>query len=203
MKIIFLFDKPVSTQIIVFEGDIFMKKLITLLTLMLSINIFAAATTPMNAVEETSHIIDKYSSKAGKIDASYLTNVTTIAISTTSTGLQAIAYAPSANANQANTLTINFDLKGRVTAVNTNFISAYPNGPIFIAADSATLFDLGAEAVVDHLNDDANLPVVAQTAALVQLTSGTNSIVMKIQLTSGKIYNISLDQNGNVLSKGF
>ena len=202
MKIIFLFDKPVSTQIIVFEGDIFMKKLITLLTLMLSINIFAAATTPMNAVEETSHIIDKYS-KAGKIDASYLTNVTTIAISTTSTGLQAIAYAPSANANQANTLTINFDLKGRVTAVNTNFISAYPNGPIFIAADSATLFDLGAEAVVDHLNDDANLPVVAQTAALVQLTSGTNSIVMKIQLTSGKIYNISLDQNGNVLSKGF
>lgn len=179
-----------------------MKELIVLLTLGLSFNIFAAATTPMNAVEEVSHIIDKYS-KAGKIDASYLTNVTTITVASTPTGLQAVAYAPSADANQANTLTIAFDLKGRIASVNQNFISAYPKGAIFVAADSATLFDLGAEAIVDHLNDNSDLPVVAQTASMVQLTGGINSIVMKIQLTSGKVYNINLDQNGNVLSKGF
>jgi hypothetical protein len=179
-----------------------MKKLIALITLGLSLNIFAAATTPMNAVEETSHVLDKYT-KAQKIDASFLTNVTTITVQATATGLQTIAYAPSANANQANTVTISFDLKGRVTAVNQNFISAYPQGAIFVAADAATLFDLGAEAVVDHLADSADLLVVAQTASVVQLTAGANSIVMKIQLTSGKIYNINMDQNGNVISKGF
>ncbi len=178
-----------------------MKKLIALVTLGLSLNLFAAASTPMNAVEETAHIIDKYA-KAGKIDASFLTNVTTISVQSTGTGLQTIAYAPSANPSQANTVTISFDANGRVKAVGQNFVSAYPR-PIFIAADAATLLDLGAEAIVDHLADNADLPVVAQSAAMVQLTAGANSIVMKIQLSSGKIYNVNMDQNGNVLSKGF
>ncbi|MGZ3787877.1 MAG: hypothetical protein ACXVLQ_05105 [Bacteriovorax sp.] len=179
-----------------------MKKFIALMTLGLSLNLFAAATTPMNAVEETSHIIDKYA-KAGKIDASFLTNVTTVTVQAISTGLQTVAYAPSANSSQANTVTISFDLQGRVKTVAQNFISAYPQGPIFIAADSATLFDLGSEAVVDHLADNADLPVVAKNASTVQLTAGANSVVMKIQLTSGKVYNITMDQNGKVLSQGF
>jgi hypothetical protein len=180
-----------------------MKKLIGLVTLGLSLSIFAAATTPMNAVEETAHIVDKYA-KTGKIDASFLNNITTVTVQATATGLQTIAYAPSANSAQANTVVVSFDLQGRVKAVNQNFISAYPQGPIFIAADAATLFDLGSEAVVDHLAENPNLPLVAQNAALVQLTSGgANSVVMKIQLTSGKVYNITMDQNGKVLAQGF
>lgn len=179
-----------------------MKKLIALFALALSLNLFAAATTPMNAVEETSHIIDKYS-KSGKIDASFLHNVTTITIQSTTTGLVAVAYAPSASSTQANTVTVGFDLQGRVKTVNQNFISAYPQGPIFIAADAATLIDLGAEAIVDHLADNADLPNVAKNANMIQLTGGQNSIVMKIQLTNGQVYNVVMDQNGNVLSKGF
>ena len=178
-----------------------MKTIITLITLAISLNLYAGGTTPMNAVEETAHIIDKYA-KAGKIDASFLTNVTTITILGTAAGLQTTAYAPSANPNQANTLTITFDLQGRVKTVNQNFISAYPT-PVFTAADAATLLDFGAEAIVDHLNDNADIPTVAKLATMVQLTAGTNSIIMKIQLSSGPVYNISLDQNGNVLGQGF
>jgi hypothetical protein len=180
-----------------------MKHVIALITLGLSLNLFAAATTPMNAVEETAHIVDKYA-KAQKIDGSFLNNVTTISVQATATGLQTVAYAPSANPAQANTVVVSFDLQGRVKSVSQNFISAYPQGPIFIAADAATLFDLGSEAVVDHVSESADLQLVAQGAKLVQLTNGgANSIVMKIQLTSGKVYSITMDQNGNVLAKGF
>jgi hypothetical protein len=180
-----------------------LQNLIVLSTLGLSLNLFAAGTAPMNAVEETAHIVDKYA-KAGKIDASFLNNVTTVTVQATATGLQTVAYAPSADAAKANTVVVSFDVKGRVTAVNQNFVSAYPKGPIFVAADAATLIDLGSEAVVDHLADNATLPIVAQTATMVQLSSsGANSVVLKIQLSSGKIYNINMDQNGNVLSQGF
>ena len=180
-----------------------MKNLIALVTLGMSLNLFAAATTPMTAVEETAHLVDKYA-KAGKIDSSYLNNITSIVVQSTPAGLQTIAYAPSANSAEANNIVISFDLQGRAKSLKQNFISAYPQGPIFVAADAATLFDLGAESVVDHLADNADLPNVNETATMVELTSdGANTVVMKIQLLSGKIYLVKMDQNGNVLAKGF
>jgi hypothetical protein len=184
-----------------------MKNFIGMITLALSLglasNVFAAATTPMNAVEETAHLVDKYA-KSGKIDPSFLNNVTTVTVQATATGLQTVAYAPSADATRANTIVITFDANGRLASVNQNFVSAYPQGAIFSAADAATLLDLGSEAIVDHLADDASLVTVAQTATMVQLTSGgANTVVLKIQLASGKVYNVNMDQNGNVISKGF
>jgi len=181
---------------------IYMKKFAALLSLSLSFNLFAAAALPMNVVEETTHVLIK-NVKARKIDASFLTNVLNITIQSTSTGFETIASAPSANDAQPNTVTIEFDLQGKAKTVKQNFVSAYPKAPIFVAADAATLFDLGAEAVVDHLAENADLPEVAKTAISVKLMGKTNGADMKIQLSSGKIYNISMDQNGNVLSQGY
>ena len=180
-----------------------MKKVFVAAVLSLvSLSAFAGKMTPMHAVEKSSYQLGGLVNK-GKVDASFLTDVTSLTIASDSSGFKVTMYSPSSDNNKPNTLDLSFDTSGKVTSFNANFVSRSPQGPIFTKATVATLLDLGAEAIVDHLGESADNVTVAQNAKAIDLSKVGDEILLEISLTNGQVFNIRMDQDGKVLSQGF
>lgn len=160
-----------------------------------------ADVSPMKVVEKSSYQLKSLVNKK-QIDASYLNSITAVSVVSTDAGYSVELSSPSASPNQYNTVTMTFDKKGAPTGNSSHFISA-PAQPIFTTVDSSTIIDYGAEAVVDHLADSADLVVVANTTKIVHYDPTAQGILISVTLTDGRIFSIEMDQKANVVSKGF
>lgn len=180
-----------------------MKKFIlTAIISLASASAFAAQYTPMNIVEKASYQLSGLVTK-GKVDASYLTDINHVSVVKTEAGFQIQLSSPSADANTVNTLDIAFDPNGKATGYAANFISAFPQGPIFSSTNSATILDLAAEAFVDHLSESPENVVVAENVSSMDLSTEESGVLILIHLLDGQVYTVHMDAQGNILSKGF
>ncbi len=180
-----------------------MKKIfLTFAVSLLSIGAMAKEITPMHVVEKASYQISGLVTK-GKIDASYLTDISTLTVSKDETGYKVIMQSPSADEKNPNRLEIPFDLNAKAGVATAQFNSKYPQGPVFTGANAAVLLDLGAEAIVDHLSAAADNIVIARTTIAVDLQKEATGVAMAAHLNDGRTYFIHMDENGQVLSQGF
>lgn len=180
-----------------------MKKLFMSAALvLLSLTSFAGEVTPLNVVEKVSYQIAGLVKKT-KIDASYLTDITTLTVTKEANGYKVVLFAPSADQNNPNKLEVPFDLNAKAGTAVATFNSKYPQGPIFTGASVAVLLDLGAEAIVDHLSAAPENIEVARNTQAVDLQKEESGVLMLIHLTDGRAYGIHMDVKGKVLSKGF
>lgn len=158
--------------------------------------------TPMHVVEKSSYQLAGLVSK-GKIDASYLTDVTTVTVTQESGGFRVKMYSPSADESNPNTLEMTFDQAGKATSASANFVSRFPHGPLLDGANAATILDLGAEAIVDHLSESSDNVVVAQNVQSVEIQKEATGVLFLVNLNNGQTYSIHMDQDGKVISQGF
>jgi hypothetical protein len=156
----------------------------------------------MNYVEKSAYALQRLVNQ-NHVDPSFLTDVNAERIAVTNLGAQIELQSPSADPNMVNTITLNFDAKGTLTSFTTNFVSKDPQGPLFSPVNAATILDLGAEAVVDHLAESADLPVVARDAQGLSIAKEGSGFHIRILLNDGRTYNILMDDQANVVSKGF
>lgn len=176
--------------------------ILTAIISLASASAFAAQYKPMNIVEKASYQLSGLVTK-GKVDATYLTDVNHVTVSQSASGFQIQLSSPSADANSVNTLDIAFDLNGKATGYAANFVSAYPQGPVFSSANAATILDLAAEAFVDHLSESQDNVVVADNVRSMDLSTESSGVLIVIHLATGQDYTVHMDAQGNVLSKGF
>ncbi len=176
--------------------------ILTIATALVSFSAMAKEVTPMLIVEKASYQIGGLVAKS-KIDASYLTDITTLTVTPVEKGFKVVLLSPSADQNNPNSLEIPFDANGKAGTASANFVSKFPQGPIFNAANVATLLDLGAEAIVDHLSASPDNIVVARTTQAVDLQKEATGVLMLVHLTDGRTYSIHMNANGKVLSQGF
>ncbi len=180
-----------------------MKNLFLSATLVLaSLVTLAGEVTPLHVVEKVSYQIAGLVKKS-KIDASYLTDITTLTVTKDETGFKVVLLSPSAEENNPNKLEVPFDLTAKAGTAVATFVSKSPQGPIFTGASVAVLLDLGAEAIVDHLSAAPENIEVARNTQAVDLQKEDTGVLMLIHLTDGRTYSIHMDNKGKVLSKGF
>lgn len=181
-----------------------MKKVfVSVAVVLASVTAFAGKViTPMHIIEKSSYQLAGLVSK-GKIDASYLTDVTAVTVTPEATGFRVTMYSPSADENNSNTLEMIFDTGAKATSASANFVSRFPHGPILDGANAATILDLGAEAIVDHLNESPDNMVVAQNVQSVEIQKESAGVLFLVNLNNGQTYSIHMDQDGKVLSQGF
>lgn len=181
--------------------SIIAKTLIVTATLVLGLNAYSQVTN-MHVVESTTHAIASLAKK-NSIDKSFVSDSMTVVIEKTATGYVTQVLAPSADAKQFNTISMTFDLTGKLTGSKSNFVSVNAASPIFTKLTAAKLLDLGAEAIVDHLADNAEIPVVSENAKSMQMTKLPVGQKVEITLNDGRVYTINMDAAGVVVSKGF
>ena len=179
-----------------------MKRVFLVITAAVSLGAHARTFEAMNYVEKSSYALQRLVNQH-QVDASYLTDVDSAKVSVSSSGATVVLSSPSAMAGQKNSLTLVFDTRGTMTANTNDFKSAQTSGPLFSPANSATILDLGAEAVVDHLAQSADLPVVSKTAQTVELAREGTGVHLRSGLADGRIYHIMMDTRARVISKGF
>lgn len=179
-----------------------MKCLLIFCAALLSSQAFAKTMAPMNFVEKSSYALQKLVNQH-RIDASFLTDVSAEKINASASGAVIELDSPSANPQVMNTLTLTFDASGTLTSYNADFKSVSAASPIFHPTNAGTILDLGAEAVVDHLNESPDLPVVAATAQALTIDNEGTGFHIRILLQDGRTYNILMDDQANVVGKGF
>jgi hypothetical protein len=172
----------------------------TLFASMLSVT-SNAANTAMHLVETSSYSLTALVQK-GTVPAYISTDLSAVQINDGPTAKSVVLMSPSNNPADPNSVTIQFSAAGKVIGTQNHIVGQPATAPIFTAVDGAKLLDLAAEAVVDHLTEDANLPTVAATATSI-LISKQNAAQFAIQLKDGRVYKIVLDLAGNLISKGF
>jgi hypothetical protein len=170
-----------------------------------------AAVTPMNIAEKSSYRLAAMI-KRGSVPKAMATDLAAVRIDDTqlpsgAKGYQVVMMSPSNDPQAPNTVTILFGLDGKAVSEQINYIASSGQGPVFSQADGATLLDLGSEAIVDHLSEDAALPQVASLANEIVLTKAMTQqgdvAVFDIHMKDGHVYRIVMDLDGNVLQKGF
>lgn len=162
----------------------------------------ARTLTAMNFVEKSSYSLQRLVARK-QADPSFMTDVSELTVNVTANGAVIEMKSPSAQVNEFNTLTMQFDPAGALTNFAVDFKSMDHSGPLFTPTNAATIIDLSAEAVVDHLSESPDLPIVAQTARQVILAKESSGIHVRIVLSDSRIYNIFMDAQGKVISKGF
>ncbi|MCB9073258.1 MAG: hypothetical protein H6623_06520 [Bdellovibrionaceae bacterium] len=160
-----------------------------------------AAMSAMKVVEKSSYQLAALAKKK-EIDESFLYNINSIDIQTQAAGYTLVLKSPSADSSKLNTITMNFDQKGKVTGYAVDFTSA-PVTNIFSGLDMATIIDLSAEAVVDHVSEDKALVDVADMATQVHYMPDNTGYSIVIQLNDSRTYTIKMDDTGAVTSKSF
>jgi len=158
--------------------------------------------TPLHVVEKVSYQIAGLVNKS-KIDASYLTDITTLTVTKEANGFKVVLLSPSADEKNPNKLEVPFDLNAKAGTAVATFVSRSTQGPIFTVATVATLLDFGAEAIVDHLSEAPENIEVARNTQAVDLSKEATGVLFLIHLTDGRTYSIHMDAKGKVLSKGF
>lgn len=65
--------------------------------------------------------------------------------------------------------------------------------------------DLASEEIVDHLTDEPALNDVAEKTHLIEIAKSTQSLnaVFDMHLDDGRIYEVILDAQGNLVRKSF
>jgi hypothetical protein len=185
--------------------------LTTTLSVLLTLPALASGTAPMNIAERSAYRLESLISK-GSVPKEMASDLSSVQISTTQIksgviGYQAVLSSPSNDSAHPNTVTLLFGLDGKPVSESVNFTQASSSGPMFTQATGATLLDLGAEAIVDHLAEDPSLVQVATLANLITLsrqsTAQGDSVQFNIHLNDGRIFQILMDLNGNLLGKSF
>ncbi|GIL17941.1 MAG: hypothetical protein FMNOHCHN_03605 [Ignavibacteriaceae bacterium] len=179
-----------------------MKKLVFLAILAFQATVFAKAITPMHVVEKASYQIDALVKKQ-KIDQSFLTDINQVTVVQTANGFMVQLFAPSAQGQDMNLLQLGFDSTARATTANVHFVGASSQSPIFNQISVAEILDLGAEAFVDRLSESEENVVVAENVTAIQLLKAADGVVLKINLKDSRVYTVNMDNQGNVVSKGF
>lgn len=173
-----------------------------LTTTILSTAVWAAPLSPMGMIERASHQVINLAKK-NSIDRSYLSDVNTAAVKKTAQGWEVTLTSPSADAAVVNTLVVQFDAKGKAAGFSTKFTSVSAESPLYRQANAGELMDLGSEAIVDHLNESADIVRVSDTTERIELKTETDGVLLLAYLTTGEVYKIKMDFMANVISKGF
>lgn len=179
-----------------------MKKILLSAVVLLAAQMgFAKTLTPMQVVEKSAYALSSLVNR-NAIDHSYLTDVMTLTVKSDAGAFIVEMRSPTDTA-AFNSLTLNLDAQGRLKGFKDAFVARYSRGPVFSKADASVIIDLGAEAVVDHVAESADLVVVSEKAIAVQISVQTQGPLFQITLNDGRIYKIQMDADANVLSKGF
>lgn len=179
-----------------------MKKYIVLTVIaMVTMNSQAATISAMSFAEKAAHQVTSLMKK-GAVDKSIVLDLKTVTMKPSPQGETVVLSTQTAKAGATNTLTIEFNAAGKVVSSTPAFKEAAAVTPIFTKANADTVFDLGAEAVVDHVKDSAEIAFVAEHATQIDFAQDAKGISMNITLDDKRIYNVTMDLDGNVLSKG-
>ncbi len=180
-----------------------MKKfLVMTIVSVISAGAFAAGYTPMNIVEKSSYQLAGLVTK-GKIDASFLTDVNHLTVSSDASGFHVQMTSPATTPDAVNTLDITFDTNGKATSFSSNFVARFSQGPIFEKTNAATILDLCAEAFVDHLSESQDNLFVAQNVESIDLGVEQGGFLILVHLKNAQVYQVHMDATGKVISKGF
>lgn len=178
------------------------KTILSATALLLTTSAWAKTVTAMHYVEKSSYSLQRLVNQH-QIDASFLTDVNVVKVDASSTGAVVELQSPAATSPELNTLSLTFDAHGTLVSFATDFKSPGIGGPLFTPTNSATIIDLGAEAVVDHLTESPDLPIVAQSASSLTFSKEDGGLHLRILLQDRRTYHIMMDDKANVLSKGF
>ena len=184
-----------------------MKSLILIASALLSFASFAQevnnlAISPVKAIEKSSYALDKLAQKK-QIDPSYLTDIMTVTIEVVNSQYVLTMLAPSNDINNNNKLVMILDGSGKMVSATPTFIGKNEKSPIFSKISVATILDLGAETIVDHLSESTDMPVVAKTTKFLQIEATTSGPLLHFNLNDSRVYHVQMDNNGTVTKKGF
>ncbi len=165
-----------------------------------------AAVTPMNLVEKSSYRLTSLVQK-GTVPTYMSTDLAEVQINSVTLvdgrpGTAIVLLTHSNNPAEPNSVTVNFSADGKLVDSTTHIVGQGNPAPIFVRPDGAKLLDLAAEAVVDHLSEDAALPVVARDAQLIDVSKESGAL-FAIHLKDGRVYKIHLGLDGKFISRGF
>lgn len=161
-----------------------------------------AMISPVKAVEKASYSLDKLVQKK-QINPVFLTDIMTVSISAENNQYILTMLAPSNDVNNTNNLILTLDGAGKLLSFTTRFVGVSPSSPIFKNIGMGEILDLGAEAIVDHLSESADLPVVAKTTQFIQITPETKGPLLQFNLEDKRIYKVQMQNDGKIVSKGF
>lgn len=162
---------------------------------------FAKTLTHMQVIEKSAYALSSLVNR-NAIDHSYLTDVMTLTVKPDAGGFTVEMRSPTDSA-AFNSLVLTLDTQGKLKGFKDAFVARYSRGPVFAKADASVIIDLGAEAVVDHVSESADLVVVSEKATAVQISVQAQGPLFQISLNDGRVYKIQMDADANVLSKGF
>jgi hypothetical protein len=158
--------------------------------------------TPMHIVEKSSYQIDSLIKKH-KIDPSFLTDVTDVTVKENNSEFVVQLTSPSSQENQVNTLDMVFGADAKLKSFTTQFYDLAKTSPILTGINVAQVLDLGAEAFVDHLHESQENVLIAETVQHIKLEKVENGVTLRIKLKDDRIYSITLNNEGNIISRGF
>lgn len=176
-----------------------MKQVLIPVGIFLLTSVSSAALLPMNFAEKSSYQLTALVKK-GTVDKSFLIDLNKVTLQTSQQGAVVLLSSPSLNAQDPNTITINFDASGKVADATTHFTAADPQKAVFNKANADVILDLGSEAVVDHQKDSPDIAFSAAHAKEISF-SQDGKINMNIKLDDGRTYTVIMDLDGNVLSR--
>lgn len=165
-----------------------------------------AAITPMNLAEKASYRLTALVTR-GTVPAYMSTDLAevqfqSITLADGKPGTAVILLSHSNVSAEPNSVTVNFSADGKIVDSPSHIVGQGNPAPIFVKPDGAKLLDLASEAVVDHLNEDANLPVVARDAQFIEVSKDGGAL-FSIHLKDGRIYKVLLGLDGRMISRGF
>lgn len=179
-----------------------MKTLITLVTILAATTVSAKTMTAMNYVEKSAYAIQRLTQQ-NKINALFLTDTSQESVAVRADGATLELRAIAGTGQLDNVLIFEFDSSGNLSSYKEVVDSRNSASPIFSNLNAATILDLGAEAVVDHLGESADLPVVASAARGVTINKDGGGYKFAISIADGRTYTIQMDEQGNIVGQGF
>jgi hypothetical protein len=181
-----------------------MKKiLLTLVVGFLSCTGFSVGKmTPMHMVEKSSYQISSLIKK-NKIDASFLTDISDLSVKEINGEFLVGIISPSNQQNIVNALDLVLGLDGKLKSFSTHFNGVSGVSPILTGINAAQVLDLGAEAFVDHLAESQENVLVAETVTHIKIEKVESGAALRILLSDNRIYSLILNNNGEVVSRGF
>lgn len=179
-----------------------MKKLLIIFSVLILGQMALAALTPMHIIEKSSYQI-KNLVKKNKINASFLSDITDVTVTATNGEYQLHMTSPSSQQSINNYLDMVMGSDAKLKSFTTQFNSPSAQSPILTAITTAQVLDLGAEAFVDHLHESQENVLIAENVKQIQLVKVEGGVTLKIHLVDTRIYTITLNNNGDVVARGF
>jgi hypothetical protein len=184
------------------QKGVYMKSILAIVSILIFNQLASAAITPMHVIEKASYQIASLVKK-NKINSSFLTDITTVTIAAANNEFNLHLTSPTNQVDVSNTLDLVMSADAKFKSFATQFVGVSSQSPILNGITTAVALDLGAEAFVDHLHESQENVLVAEHVQSIDLMKIEGGVNLKIHLADARIYSITLNNNGDVIARGF